>query len=273
MGRKQFTFYESFYSALRRIRKKADRADAYDAIANYALLGQEPDLDSLPDAAAIAFELIRPTLDASVRKAESGRTGGQRNRKETEQPDGDSPEKKPETRNPHESKPEANRKQSESKPEADAKQSESEGEKENEIEIEDECRRRRAHAREPDGGNRDGGLCDGLTGTDLTHEIEQSRHAQALIRRYGLPDSEATLCALIDDFAQHGVQTVEKALAGAALSDRRGGMSIAYYRAVLKNAGKPWPAAGEEQGQPGGTEPGSPPGEWQGTNGRLETYW
>lgn len=268
MGRKQFTFYESFFSALRRIRKKADRADAYDAIANYALTGQEPDLDSLPDAAAIAFELIRPTLDASVRKAESGRTGGQRNRKETEQPDGDSPEDKPDAREQNGSMAEANRKQSESKQEADAKQTASEGEKENEIEIEDECRRRRAHAREPDGGNR-----DGVTGTDLTQEIEQSRHAQALIRRYGLPDSEATLCALIDDFAQHGVQTVEKALAGAALSDRRGGMSIAYYRAVLRNAGEARPSAGEEQGQPGGTEPGSPPGEWQGTNGKLETYW
>ena len=76
MSRSQFTFYASFASALSRIKKKADRADAYDAICNYALYGTEPDLDKLPDSAAIAFDLIRPTLDASKRKAENGKAGG-----------------------------------------------------------------------------------------------------------------------------------------------------------------------------------------------------
>ena len=75
-GRSQFTFYDSFYRALSRIRKKADRADAYDAIVAYALLGEEPDLDKLSDAAAIAFEVIRPNLDASRRKAAIGKQGG-----------------------------------------------------------------------------------------------------------------------------------------------------------------------------------------------------
>ena len=77
MARGQFTFYGSFASALARIKKKADRADAYDAICNYALYGAEPDLERLSDAAAIAFELIRPNLDASRRKAESGRRGAE----------------------------------------------------------------------------------------------------------------------------------------------------------------------------------------------------
>lgn len=257
MGRKQFTFYESFYSALRRIRKKADRADAYDAIVTYALLGQEPDLDSLPDAAAIAFELIRPTLDASRRKSESGRTGGQNARMASEPQDDAERESEreanPETKKQTPNKPQANRKQTPNKPEANGKQTASEKEKENEKEVEDECQTR-AHARESDGD-----LCGSIDGADLTHEIEQNRHAQQLIRRYGLPDSEATLCALIDDFDRHGAQTVEKALEDAALSDNRGGMSIAYYRAVLKNAGEQQRA--------------SPPGEWQGTNGKLETYW
>lgn len=76
MSRGQFTFYASFASALSRIKKKADRADAYDAICNYALYGTEPDMDKLPDSAAIAFDLIRPTLDSSRRKAESGKRGG-----------------------------------------------------------------------------------------------------------------------------------------------------------------------------------------------------
>ena len=73
MERSQFTFYRSFASAIQRIRKDADRAKAYDAICNYALDGKEPDLSGLPDAAAIAFELIKPNLDASKRKAENGK--------------------------------------------------------------------------------------------------------------------------------------------------------------------------------------------------------
>lgn len=61
---------------MKRIKNKEDRAEAYDAIVNYALYGLEPDLDGLPDSAAIAFELIRPNLDASKRKAENGKLGG-----------------------------------------------------------------------------------------------------------------------------------------------------------------------------------------------------
>jgi hypothetical protein len=123
MDRKQFTFYESFASALGRIKSKTARCDAYDAICSYALYGREPDLDSLPDAAAIAFELIRPTLDTSKRKAQNGLRGGSKteaNDKQTE------------------SKAEANRKQTVSEKENE-KEGEIEKEKENEIEIENEC--------------------------------------------------------------------------------------------------------------------------------------
>jgi flagellar biosynthesis GTPase FlhF len=76
MERTQFTFYESFAKALARIKKKTDRADAYDAICNYALYGIEPDFALISDSVAIAFELIRPNLDASKRKAENGKRGG-----------------------------------------------------------------------------------------------------------------------------------------------------------------------------------------------------
>ena len=44
MERSQFTFYRSFYEALRRLPKKA-RLEAYEAIAAYALDGVEPDAD------------------------------------------------------------------------------------------------------------------------------------------------------------------------------------------------------------------------------------
>ena len=73
--RKQFTFYASFARALKRIRKDADRAKAYDAIIDYALSGAEPDLEALPDSVALAFELIRPNLDSAKRKSEGGKSG------------------------------------------------------------------------------------------------------------------------------------------------------------------------------------------------------
>lgn len=89
MNRSQFTFYESFFKAISRIRQPADRASAYDVICAYALYGTEPDMDSLPDSAAIAFEVAKPNIDASRRKAKSGKLGGiskqtEANRKQTE---------------------------------------------------------------------------------------------------------------------------------------------------------------------------------------------
>lgn len=78
MHRTQFTFYESFYKATKRIKDPLARAQAYDAICDYALYGMAPDMDSLSDVAAIAFELIKPNLDASRKKAEVGRAGGSR---------------------------------------------------------------------------------------------------------------------------------------------------------------------------------------------------
>lgn len=117
MQRTQFTFYESFYKALARIKKKQDRADAYDMICAYALYQTEPDLDSVSDAVAIAFDLLRPVLDKAKERSDSGKKGG--------------------------SKPEANAKQTPSEPEAPAKlgktPSKKEGEKEKENEVEKEC--------------------------------------------------------------------------------------------------------------------------------------
>lgn len=77
MNRTQFTFYDSFYRSVSRIKNKAARCDAYDAICKYALTGELPDMDRMADIAAIAFEVAKPNLDASRRKAESGKKGGE----------------------------------------------------------------------------------------------------------------------------------------------------------------------------------------------------
>lgn len=76
MERSHITFFKSYFTAIRRIKKKADRCDAYDALLDYAFEDILPDLNSLPDAAAIAFELVKPYLDSSKKKAESGSKGG-----------------------------------------------------------------------------------------------------------------------------------------------------------------------------------------------------
>lgn len=119
MEREQFTFYQSFEKAIARIKKKADRCDAYDAIVKYALYGEVPDLDKIAESAAIAFELSKPVLDASRRKAESGKAGG--NAKQTA------------------NKPQANDKQTESKTEQTASKKENKKEGEKEKEIENKC--------------------------------------------------------------------------------------------------------------------------------------
>lgn len=130
MQRTQFTFYESFFKAITRIKKKQDRADAYDMICSYALYQIEPDLDSVPDAVAIAFDLLRPVLDKAKERSESGKKGGGKLEANAKQ---------------IESKPEANAKQTASSPEAPAKlgetqnKKEGEKEKENENEVEKEC--------------------------------------------------------------------------------------------------------------------------------------
>lgn len=84
-------FYRSFYEAIHSLPKK-DRLAAYEAVIEYALNGTEPELSGAP---AAVFTLAKPNLDASKRKAESGRRGGMAR-----------------------SKPEANGKQNASKPEA-----------------------------------------------------------------------------------------------------------------------------------------------------------
>lgn len=139
MGRNQFTFYASFAKAAERIRKKADRCDFYDAVKDYAIYGKEPDLDVVSDTVAVAFELVRPTLDASKRKAESGKRGGSTSKLEAPGSKGEQTESKPEARR--------------SKPNQHA--SEKEGEKEDEVEgekeseIENEC----SKILPPGGGN------------------------------------------------------------------------------------------------------------------------
>lgn len=108
MKRSQFTFYSSFWEAVKCLPDEMF-VPTIKAICGYALDGIVPELDPIPMA---LFSVIKPNLDSSRRKAENGKRGG--NTKQTE------------------SKQEANGKQTESKIEKEI-------EKEKEIEIENEC--------------------------------------------------------------------------------------------------------------------------------------
>ena len=69
MERKQFTFYESFYRAMRKIKNKAVRADIFDSICAYALYEVAPDEDAINPVALAIFEMARPVLDTARKKA------------------------------------------------------------------------------------------------------------------------------------------------------------------------------------------------------------
>lgn len=102
--RGQFTFYRSFWEAVKSLPKK-DKLPILEAIISYALDGTEP--SCLSQSQLAFFLLVKPTLDSSRKKAANGKQGG--------------------------SKPKANSKQT-----AREKEKEKEEEKENEIEIEGE---------------------------------------------------------------------------------------------------------------------------------------
>lgn len=107
MERGQFTFYRSYYEAIKQL-KKADQAAVLMAICAYALDEEMPGLTGTP---AAIFALVKPTLDTSRRKAASGKAGG-------------------------ESKQTASK--TEAKPKQTAREKEKEKEKEKEGEIEKE---------------------------------------------------------------------------------------------------------------------------------------
>lgn len=126
--REQFTFYKSFYRAASRIKDPMARLTFYDTVCSYALESKEPDLDSVPDSVALAFELLQPVLDKARSKAENGAKGGKSSSVS------DTPtESKPEANG---FVPQANVKQTASKPQNPV--SKKEGEEEVEVEKEKE---------------------------------------------------------------------------------------------------------------------------------------
>ena len=74
MVRRQFTFYLSFWDAIKGLPKK-ERETALEAIIEYALYEKIP--ENLSPVSNAVFLLTKPTLDKSRQKAINGKSGGE----------------------------------------------------------------------------------------------------------------------------------------------------------------------------------------------------
>lgn len=122
MERKQFTWYRSYYDALKEIPAEEFRAIVL-AVCAYALDGKDPELSGVARA---IFTLIRPTLEVGRSKAEN-RSRAEQTPLSAEQTDN----KREQTEN--------KRKQTDNKPEQTRKEKEKEKEREKESENDSYC--------------------------------------------------------------------------------------------------------------------------------------
>jgi len=76
-GLDRITFFRSYFDAERQMHSQKDKLSFLEAILCYAF-EEEGDLPAMTPAAALAFSLVRPHLDASRNRAYGGRAGGQK---------------------------------------------------------------------------------------------------------------------------------------------------------------------------------------------------
>ena len=72
INRNSFVFYDSFYKAMSYLNDK-EKIQYIDAICNYSLFGITIDMDIKIEA---MFSLIKPQIDANIKKREDGKRGG-----------------------------------------------------------------------------------------------------------------------------------------------------------------------------------------------------
>lgn len=175
MKREQFTFYRSYYEALKDLPEK-ERAKVLFAILDYALDEQTP--NELTGVCSACFKLIRPTLDSGRIKAANRKNKTKTNEEQNE--------------NETETKPEQKRK-------------EKEGEKEG------ECEKEREGESEYDSSNPQTPF--DLTDDEL-REIRQERaEVETAARRVGLPASTLADQDCMDSLrAEHGADNLLKAI-------------------------------------------------------------
>lgn len=129
MERKQFTWYRSYYDALKELPAEEFR-DIVLAVCAYALDGEETELSGVARA---IFTLIRPTLEVGRSKAEN------RSRAEQMVPSTEQTGSRPEQTKNKPEQTQNKRKQTDNKPEQTRKEKEKEKEREKESENDSYC--------------------------------------------------------------------------------------------------------------------------------------
>lgn len=129
MERKQFTWYRSYYDALKELPAEEFRAIVL-AVCAYALDGEEAELSGVARA---IFTLIRPTLEVGRSKAEN------RSRAEQTPLSAEQTGNKPEQTKNKPEQTDNKRKQTDNKPEQTRKEKEKEKEREKESENDSYC--------------------------------------------------------------------------------------------------------------------------------------
>lgn len=79
----------------------------------------------------------------------------------------------------------------------------------------------------------------GIDGTDLSGAMADYDRADALVKRFKLPDTDQSRIALIEDAERVGWEKVEKALDEAAKANSRPMLSVNFYRKILQNEERP----------------------------------
>ena len=68
-----FVFYKSFYEAVKQLQNAEDKCIIYQAICDYSFYDIEPTLEGIT---AIIWTLIKPQIDANIKKRNDGKRGG-----------------------------------------------------------------------------------------------------------------------------------------------------------------------------------------------------
>jgi hypothetical protein len=219
------------------------KISAYDAEAQgrlvmamiaYALNGEEPEFEGMEKFIWPVLKLDIDRCAASIEKqAANGSRGGRPRQSQTKQDESQSKpsesQKNPEKPNETQSKP------SESL-NSNTNSNSNSNTNNQEEEEERACAREEATASAAAGEDK---AIIGIDGTDLSAAMADYDRAGELVSRYKLPDTDQSREALLMDAGVHGWVKVEKALKDAANGNSRAMLSVNFYRAVLKNQGKP----------------------------------
>ncbi|MBQ0114209.1 MAG: hypothetical protein KBT03_13850 [Bacteroidales bacterium] len=75
MTTESYVFYDSFYEAFCEIDDIKERLECYEVITRYALFGEIP--ENMSATAKITFKLIKPQIDANLKRREDGLKGAE----------------------------------------------------------------------------------------------------------------------------------------------------------------------------------------------------